>query len=85
MAGYPGVGNVQDPATRAALEQAWKTIQSLQARLAALEATVLQPGADTIDMGGNRVINVATPSSLTDAVNLQTMQVYVQSQIKGIP
>lgn len=83
MAGYPGLMKISDPAVRQAVQALTDRVAALETRLATLESTALTTGA-TVDVGGQRIANVAAPSASTDAVNYSTLINYVQGQIKGL-
>ena len=82
MAGYPYVEQVQDPAAKKALRDAFDKITTLQARVAALEEASLQTGSP-VNAGGQRLTNVADPKALQDAVTVAFLRAYVSAQLEG--
>lgn len=76
MAGQPYVGQVGDAAAQSALRAVFDRLATLEARVAALEAT-----PDGLNAGGGRVTNVATPVAGSDAATLDYVRQYVQTQI----
>ena len=73
----PYVNQVSDRATQQALRAAWDTIADLQRRLTALEAAALQGPA--LDAGGQRITNLGSPSTGTDAVTLAYLRAFTQA------
>lgn len=82
MGGYSYLSSVKDPGTAQALQHLMDTVKALAHRVETLEAQAIQQtGSQPVDARGQRVIRVANAQAGDDAVNLQTMRVYVQAQV----
>lgn len=86
MAGYPHLSKIPDPATQAALKNAFDQINQLKQELITLQAQVLlKPTltAEGINIGGIRLTNVANPTSETDALNVGFARQLIQAQVEA--
>ena len=82
MAGYAYLMRVRDADTRLACQKLFDRIEELQKRVIELEGQ--QTARSTsLDAGGLRVLNVASPQADSDAVNLATLRSYVAGQVEA--
>jgi hypothetical protein len=82
VAGHAYLNQVQDPATRAALQYLQQLITAQTTRIAQLEAAALV-NTTTINANRQRVVNVANPQADTDAVNLGTVRALIAEQVES--
>jgi len=81
MAGFPYVGQVQDPAAQKALKAAFDQITALTTRVAVLEQSALL-NTTLLNANGQRLTNLASPINPGDAVTLAVMQQFVLAQVE---
>lgn len=82
MAGYPYVGQVQDPNAAKAIKAAFDKITTLEQRVQAIEASALL-NTGILNANNQRLTNLATPTQPTDAVTLAAMQAFVLAQVEA--
>lgn len=80
MAGYPGLGRIEDPATQAVCKQLFDQIARAEKTIARLEATALQQGS-AYNAHQERITALADPIQPPDAVTLRYLRAYVAAQL----
>lgn len=81
MAGYQGLGRIQDPATQAVCKSLFDLIAALDRRLTTLEGVALTRAQGAVDAGTARLTNLSAPSAGADAVTLAYLRGYVAAQL----
>jgi len=77
MSVYPHLDQIQDPAARTAVKLLYDRVAALEATAAASQGL----GSPTAAVAGaqQQVINLADPQGPTDAVNVRTLRIQIQS------
>lgn len=73
MAGYPGLGRIQDAATREVCKQIFDQLNALKRQATELEARALLRGSP-YDAKGERITNLAAAEQGSDALRLSDLQ-----------